>query len=375
MITITEKLTSPVAYDLSSYGKPEDILFFDIETTGFSPDFCTVYLIGCVFCSDGDWYLKQFFADSITAEGEILLHFFTMLSKYPVVIHFNGDTFDIPFINKRADKLNIPHVTNNFKSVDIYKLVKPYKNLLGISNCKQKTIELLLGINREDKYNGGQLIEVYKDYLVTGDEEAKRLLLLHNADDLKGMPALLPVLDYVKVFNGEEHIEDITITEEANAAKELCTTEITTCSDNTEKLTLTATFSNIHLPAPVIIRREAYTMLLKDNSVIISINIFTGELKHFYSDYKNYYYLPKEDMAIHKSVAEFVDKEHKKKATAKTCYTKKQGRFITGFKEIEQILFFNEYPFKQPYILINENTFSDKSFWSQYYILVVSKTK
>ena len=363
MITITEKLTSPVTYDLSSYGNPEDILFFDIETTGFSPDFCTVYLIGCVFYSDGDWYLKQFFADSITAEGEILLHFFTMLSKYPVLIHFNGETFDIPFIKKRADKLNIPHVTNNFESVDIYKLVKPYKNLLGLSNCKQKTIELLLGINREDKYNGGQLIEVYKDYLVTGDEEAKRLLLLHNADDLKGMPALLPVLNYVKLFNGEGLIEEIGISEESVSYGEA------------SKLILAITFADISVPAPVTIEKDYYSMILKDNTVTINLDIFTGELKYFYGDYKNYYYLPEEDMAIHKSVAEFVDKEHKKKATAKTCYTKKCGRFICGFKEAGQILFFDEYPLKQPYILINEATLTDKNFWSQYYNLLVSNTK
>lgn len=363
MITITKKLTSPVPYDLSSYGKPDDILFFDIETTGFSPDLCTVYLIGCVFYSDGDWYLKQFFAESTTAEGEILLHFFTMLSKYPVLIHFNGDTFDIPFIKKRADKLNIPHATNKFESIDIYKLVKPYKNLLGLSNCKQKTIESLLGINREDKYNGGQLIEVYKDYLVTGDEEAKRLLLLHNADDLKGMPELLPVLNYVKVFNGEGLIEEISISEESVS------------SGDASKLCLTVTFSDITLPAPVTIDKDYYTMLLKDNTVTIKLDIFTGELKHYYSDYKNYYYLPKEDMAIHKSIAEFVDKEHKMKATAKTCYTKKYGRFICGFKEMEQVLFFNEYPLKQSYILITETTLADKNFWTQYYNLLLTNAK
>lgn len=358
MITLTEKLTAPITYDLSSYGKPEDILFFDIETTGFSPDTCSVYLIGCIFYSEGSWLLKQFFADSTIAEGEILLHFFTMLTKYPVLIHFNGDTFDIPFIKKRANKLSVPHITNNFNSVDIYKLVKPYKNLLELSNCKQKTIELLLGISREDKYSGAQLIEIYRNYLITGNEEAKRLLLLHNADDLKGMSALLPVLNYTRLFSGEGHIESIYTTD--------C------CS--TERLTITVSYSDICVPVPITIKKNQYDIFIADNTVTVKLTIFTGELKHYYNDYKNYYYLPKEDIAIHKSVADFVDKGYKQKATAKTCYTKNYGRFICGFSKINQPLFFNEFPLKHPYIMISETIMHDKDFWSQYYSLLISNT-
>ena len=40
------------------------------------------------------------------------------------------------------------------------------------------------------------------------------------------------------------------------------------------------------------------------------------------------YYLPEEDTAIHKSVASFVGSSHRKKATAKTCYTKRSGTFL-----------------------------------------------
>lgn len=42
-------------------------------------------------------------------------------------------------------------------------------------------------------------------------------------------------------------------------------------------------------------------------------------MRHFYSDYKNYYYLPKEDMAIHKSVAAYVDHEYRENARRTTA--------------------------------------------------------
>ena len=371
MITITEPI-NPITYDLSRHGKPEDILFFDIETTGLSPDYCTIYLIGCVFYSDGQWYLKQFFAESPAAEGEILFHFFTMLSKYSVLIHFNGDTFDIPFINKRAARLNIPHAANEFESLDIYRKLKPYKKLLGIPDCRQKTIEKLLGIHREDIFNGGQLIEVYKDYLVTHDERGKQFLLLHNADDLRGMPALLPALYYARLFEGDYTIKNISvedysknnIPDEESATGTISNLEY---GKNAGQLTFTIEFEDIDLPALLSIAdNDDYTITAKDNIMNVTINVINGELKHFFSDYKNYFYLPDEDIAIHKSVAEFVDKEHKKRATAKNCYTKKSGCFIPAFGMINQPMFYHEYPLKHGYVLFDENMLSDMDFLFDY---------
>lgn len=46
---------------------------------------------------------------------------------------------------------------------------------------KQKSIEQFLGVHREDKYNGGQLIDVYREYLHTHEKFLFDLLILHNA--------------------------------------------------------------------------------------------------------------------------------------------------------------------------------------------------
>ena len=68
---------------------------------------------------------------------------------------------------------------------------------------KQKSIEQFLGVHREDKYNGGQLIEVYRDYLHTHEKSLFDLLILHNADDLRGMPSILPILNYADLFESD----------------------------------------------------------------------------------------------------------------------------------------------------------------------------
>ena len=45
MITIEKTFPGTIAYPLERLGDPEKLVFFDIETTGFSADYNTVYLI------------------------------------------------------------------------------------------------------------------------------------------------------------------------------------------------------------------------------------------------------------------------------------------------------------------------------------------
>ena len=201
MITIEKEFALPETYPLSRLGDPDRLLFFDIETTGFSGDTDSVYLIGCIYRSRGVWKFIQWFADSHAAERDVLRAFFDFTDGFDTLVHFNGDTFDIPFLKKRGGHLRIADPFGRLESVDIYKRVRPWKKHLGLSSLKQKSIESFLGIAREDIYSGGQLIEVYADYLASKSDGDLRLLLLHNEDDLKGMPALLPILFYDDFFS------------------------------------------------------------------------------------------------------------------------------------------------------------------------------
>lgn len=66
--------------------------------------------------------------------------------------------------------------------------------------------------------------------------------------------------------------------------------------------------------------------------------------KYFIPDYK-ILLPPEEDTAIHRSVAEFVDKAHRKAATAATCYVRKTGDFIpsvSGKIDCDGLLLFQQ---------------------------------
>ena len=189
MITAEELITTQVPSteyltELSGCS-PEEILFIDIETTGLSPKTTALYMIGMIFLKDGNWTARQFFAQDQSQEKELLTGLADLLENFSAVAHFNGDRFDIPFLQYKYEQHGLPDPFGQKKSIDIYRMVKPYKLQLGLPDCKQTSIEKFLQIDREDQFDGKGLIRVYEDYTVSKNPESFRLLMLHNSDDLK----------------------------------------------------------------------------------------------------------------------------------------------------------------------------------------------
>lgn len=295
---------------------PEEFLFFDIETTGLSPRNSSVYLIGAAGYENGRQVLRQWFAENLAEEEAILEAFLDFSRHFRHLIHFNGTTFDVPFLQARFRKYGLDCSFSRMEQTDIYRLVSPCKNLMKLSNCRQKSLEEFLGIHREDPFTGGQLTEVYRSYREKPDEQLLRVLLLHNADDIRGMLSILPVLAYPSLFSSAPHVRQARLAPcrdaEGNSRKELL-------------LYLSLSYS---LPVPFSFNGNGCFFTGTEGQGILKVPVFTGELKHFYPDYKNYSYLPGEDNAIHKSVAVYVDKAHRLPATPETCYTRKSGDFL-----------------------------------------------
>ena len=91
-------------YPLERLAPLNQILFLDIETTGFLSSGSTIYLIGCAFFSEGNWMIRQWFAQSADEEGELVRVFLTFAEQYTYLIHYNGNTFDLPFIKHKIGR-------------------------------------------------------------------------------------------------------------------------------------------------------------------------------------------------------------------------------------------------------------------------------
>lgn len=329
-------------------------LFFDIETTGFSRTACFCYLIGAAYRDNDSNTITiiQWLAESDTDEPALLSEFAKLTASFSLLTHFNGDSFDIPFLQKRAAIHNIELHLDNLRSIDLYKHAKGLKALLRLESYNQKSVEHFLGIHREDKYSGGELIKVYKDYVKNvhtpiEHNEAERLLLLHNFDDICGLLKVSSILSYNNIINKRFTYKDImyTICQSQdmlhsadgnwhNAATTATNNSTTTNNSNNNNINnnhayITLSFSlPEEVPVSVLLKDDEYVLRAEKDVLKLRFPVLTDTLKFFYADYRNYYYLPYEDTAMHKSVAAYVDAECKVKATKETCYTKKYAAFI-----------------------------------------------
>ena len=336
MVTVNEKLTTEpgIPYDL--FAPRERIVFVDIETTGLKAGAAMLYLIGAAGFENGSWNLHQFLAESKAEEMSLLSAFSEYLNSkrsgqdHLILVSYNGDRFDLPFLKEVERQYGRSGMFRDTVSFDLYKTVKPFKKLLKLENLKLKTLERFCGICREDIYSGGELIYVYEEYLrlrhmIKGGCEDNELnqglmekclscLLLHNAEDISDMLPVMQMLSYRFLFDGIFETESAEVFHVG--------------SDE---------ILDLRFRMPCALPAELY---LENGNVVISASgkdrtlleitnrIVEDELRLYFDDYKEYYYLPAEDMAVHRSIGEFVDRKNRRKATADTCYIREAGKFL-----------------------------------------------
>lgn len=341
-------------YPYEKLGRLEEILFLDIETTGFVARSSSLYLIGCAYYSDGKFHSVQWFAENYQEEELVLYHFFNFASGFKKLIHYNGNHFDIPYLEAKCLMYDMSFDFRSLAGIDLYKRLLPYKSFLKLGSLKQKAIEDLLSLDRDDVYDGGQLISVYQEYTNAPSEFNLQLLLNHNYEDLRGMIRIIPALAFSDMFN-----EPIRVTRAGrNPYRDM---EGNSCSEVIMEIDLPSP-----LPVPVSYGWSDCYFTGEGKKGKLRIAIREGELHFFYNNYRDYYYLPGEDIAIHKSVASYVDSGHREPAKASNCYTKKTGQFLPQWDPIFEPIFRVQYNDKTMYFELTDDLKKDSGAFSKY---------
>lgn len=190
-----------IPYKSSIYDKYFNDLktaFFDIETTGLSPEKCKVILTGFAVVEGDCLRTYQFLAEDPSEEPLVLRASLEVLNELDMTVTYNGRSFDYPFFQKRcaADKV---HMNKSMPyNLDIYQVIRRSSPLYGfLPNLQQKTVENFLGLwdSRKDEISGAESVELYYHYAGTRDEKIRDYILLHNSDDVKQLSKVLRVLD------------------------------------------------------------------------------------------------------------------------------------------------------------------------------------
>ena len=111
----------------------------------------TIYLIGVVYYDNHSLKSIQWFDDDGHSEQEIISEFITFINDFDVVINYNGNSFDIPFIEAKAEFYELQFSFDNFISYDIYKEVFSYRFFFGLDNLKQPPLVILLNPPKKEE--------------------------------------------------------------------------------------------------------------------------------------------------------------------------------------------------------------------------------
>lgn len=361
---------------IEEYYDPHEVMMFDIETTGLSASSSFIYLIGLSINKDGRWHIIQLFNDDGSSEPEIIRTFMDMLKEHKYLVTFNGDSFDIPFVKKRLEYINMKQRAglidrfDEITRVDLYKMIRPFKKALGLANLKQKTIERFLGINRIDQMNGGELINVYFQYLSGGSARYRSLLLQHNRDDMEGMFYLSDIFALNNLSLGLLSYSDMSIN--SGSALKL---RLFFKPDIFPGMSFAATSGSSSLSLN---KKEASSPLLVLSGDVkeayISLPISTGIFKYYYKDTANYHYYPELDSAFHKDLSASFSDYRRLPAKASNCYTKVEGYFIEKYGFSGGKSFYpeaSEGARGSAYIELSDDFLSDRELLNEYIRYVV----
>jgi uncharacterized protein YprB with RNaseH-like and TPR domain len=175
---------------------PEKWLFLDTETTGLAGGTGTyAFLVGLAWWDAGGLQVEQLFLRDFSEEHSLLHELAARLVERPVLVTFNGKSFDWPLLENRFTMTRAIKVPQLAAHLD---LLHPARALWKLRLGSVRLVELerhvleaeRLGWHRGDDVASALIPQFYFDYLRGGTADALAGVVKHNQMDLRGLAAL-----------------------------------------------------------------------------------------------------------------------------------------------------------------------------------------
>jgi uncharacterized protein len=175
---------------------PDRWLFLDTETTGLAGGTGTyAFLIGLSWWDAGGLQVEQLFLRDFSEEYSLLHELAARIAERPVLVTFNGKTFDWPLLESRftmTRSIKVPQLSAHLD------LLHPARALWKLRLGSVRLVELerhvldasRLGWHREDEVISSLIPQLYFDYLRGGSPYPLAGVLKHNQMDLRALAAL-----------------------------------------------------------------------------------------------------------------------------------------------------------------------------------------
>lgn len=170
---------------------PEEMLFFDTETTGLGVGAGNVpFLLGAAYYRGGSFIVEQMLIRNPSEEVAMLHYFNRLLDRFRYVVSYNGRTFDWPILKNRYILNRLVLDKEDIRQVDfLYPSRSLWRNTLP--SCRlSKVEESRLGHIRVDDVPGSLAPMLYFRFLAEGDPSVLAGVLDHNEQDVLSLACL-----------------------------------------------------------------------------------------------------------------------------------------------------------------------------------------
>ncbi|HYL64964.1 MAG TPA: ribonuclease H-like domain-containing protein [Candidatus Methylomirabilis sp.] len=175
---------------------PGKWLFLDTETTGLAGGTGTYpFLVGIAWWDAGGLQVEQLFMRDFSEEHSLLQELAAHIAERPVLVTFNGKSFDWPLLENRFTMTRAIKAPPLAAHLD---LLHPARALWKLRLGSVRLVELergvmdaaRLGWNRDEDIASALIPQYYFDYLRGGALAPLVGVVRHNQMDLRGLAAL-----------------------------------------------------------------------------------------------------------------------------------------------------------------------------------------
>lgn len=156
-------------------------VFLDLETTGLSAT--PVFLAGLLVPEAGRLLFRLYLARDYGEEGALLAAVSEEVRRRPVVVTYNGKSYDLPFLRERTGRLRGGPVSPGA----VLDLLHPARRRWGgrLPDCRLKTLEWhLCERKRAGDIDGADIPATYHRFVRERDPRPLVRILTHNLLDL-----------------------------------------------------------------------------------------------------------------------------------------------------------------------------------------------
>jgi hypothetical protein len=166
-------------------------VFLDLETTGLSAT--PVFLAGMLMAESGGMVFRLLLARDYTEEAALLEAVAAEIVRRPVVVTFNGKSYDLPFLRERMGRLRVDRAEPRA----VLDLLHPARRRWGkqLPDCRLATLEWHLCRRlRAGDIPGKDIPAAYHRFVRDRDPRPLLKVFTHNLLDLYTLAELTDIV-------------------------------------------------------------------------------------------------------------------------------------------------------------------------------------